>query len=253
MSTHLSNARPTPTRRDAAANRERILQSARELFADFGLDATLNDVAHHAGVGVATVYRNFRNREDLVDALWDEYLKRLREVESRALEEEDAWRGFVCFMEDMSALIAADRGLWTILHSDANKEQQIATLQSSIGFAMPEVVKRAIAAGELRSDLEPSDLSVIAVVVGSVADFADAARREVWKRYLALLLDALRTGATERSRLPIEALNAAELRLAMETWRPPKRREANREPNRSETARGRPRGRPAPKRDEGTR
>jgi AcrR family transcriptional regulator len=231
MFTDVSPARPTPQRRDAVANRERILQSARELFGEFGLDATLNDIAHHAGVGVGTVYRQFRNRDEIVDALWDEYLERQEDVATRALEEPDPWMGFVRFMEDALAMMAADRGLWTILHSDASKDRQIETLQKRVGFAMPEVVKRAIAAGELRADLEPSDLSVLAVIIGSVADFADASRRDVWRRYLALLLDGLRARVPENDQLPVPALNAAELRLSMETWRPSKRRVPRRKPD----------------------
>jgi AcrR family transcriptional regulator len=239
MSTNLSPARPTPRRRDAAANRERILQSARDLFGKFGLDATLNDIAHHAGVGVGTVYRHFRNRDEIVDALWDEYLERQGDVATRALDEPDAWTGFVRFMEDALAMMAADRGLWTILHSDASKDRQIASLQTRVGFAMPEVVKRAMAAGVLRSDLEPSDLSVLAVIIGSVADFADAARRDVWKRYLALLLDGLRARPHEDNLLPVAALNGDELRLAMETWRPSRRRVPRREPDQADSARAR--------------
>ena len=56
-------------RKDAAANRERLLTAGRELFARRGLGVTLNDVAHHAGVGVGTAYRRFSNKEELIDAI----------------------------------------------------------------------------------------------------------------------------------------------------------------------------------------
>ena len=56
-------------RRDAARNRERVLKAARELFVIQGLEATLNDVAKHANVGVGTVYRRFPTKEDLVEAI----------------------------------------------------------------------------------------------------------------------------------------------------------------------------------------
>ena len=57
-------------RKDAELNRLRILAAAREVFRDRGVAATLNDVAHHAGVGVGTVYRRFSDKEELIDALF---------------------------------------------------------------------------------------------------------------------------------------------------------------------------------------
>src|SRR4051794_26930527 len=60
----------TGLRRDAERNRQRILEAARELFAERGLGVTLNDVAHHAGVGVGTVYRRFPDKELLIDTLF---------------------------------------------------------------------------------------------------------------------------------------------------------------------------------------
>ncbi len=56
-----------PLRRDAERNRVRILAAARELFAARGLGVTLNDIAHHAGVGVGTVYRRFPDRSELIE------------------------------------------------------------------------------------------------------------------------------------------------------------------------------------------
>ncbi|HEX7609109.1 MAG TPA: helix-turn-helix domain-containing protein, partial [Solirubrobacteraceae bacterium] len=58
-----------PLRRDAERNRQRVLAAARELFAERGLDVTLDDIARGAGVGVGTVYRRFPDKEQLIDAL----------------------------------------------------------------------------------------------------------------------------------------------------------------------------------------
>lgn len=57
-------------RKDAERNRQRVLEAARELFAQRGLEATLNDVAHHADVGVGTVYRRFATKQELLDAIF---------------------------------------------------------------------------------------------------------------------------------------------------------------------------------------
>ena len=61
-------------RKDAELNRQRILAAADDLFAKYGLDVTLNDIAHHAGVGVGTAYRRFANKQQVIDALFDQRL-----------------------------------------------------------------------------------------------------------------------------------------------------------------------------------
>ncbi len=69
-----------PRRKDAERNRRRLLVAAREVFRDRGVAATLNDVAHHAGLGVGTVYRHFANKEELIDALFDDMVDDRRRV-----------------------------------------------------------------------------------------------------------------------------------------------------------------------------
>src|SRR3954454_13168984 len=86
-------------RRDAALNRERLLAAARELFAEQGLNVTLNDIAHHAGVGVGTAYRRFANKEAVIDALFEEELQKVAGVANEALTDPDAWSGLVTFLE----------------------------------------------------------------------------------------------------------------------------------------------------------
>src|ERR1700712_4164792 len=82
-------------RKDAAVNRERLLAAARELFAERGLNVTLNDIAHHAGVGVGTAYRRFANKEEVIDALFEEGLQDMAAAAQDALVDDDAWRGLV--------------------------------------------------------------------------------------------------------------------------------------------------------------
>jgi AcrR family transcriptional regulator len=100
-----------PLRRDAERNRERILQAAAELFTERGLDVTLNDIAHHAGVGVGTVYRRFPDKETLIDALFEVRLAQivaLAEAQSRV---EDPWEALSGFLERALEMQSADRAL----------------------------------------------------------------------------------------------------------------------------------------------
>src|SRR4051812_38696523 len=98
-----------PLRKDAARNRERLLWAARDLFATQGLNVTLNDIAHHAGVGVGTAYRRFSNKEEVIDALFEESIKDMVAVAEEALEESDAWLGLVHYLERSLSMRFGDR------------------------------------------------------------------------------------------------------------------------------------------------
>ena len=86
-------------RKDAAHNRELLLEAGRDLFAQRGLCVTLNDVAHHAGVGVGTAYRRFPNKEALLEAIVERQVDELEGILHDALEEDDPWVGVVTYLE----------------------------------------------------------------------------------------------------------------------------------------------------------
>jgi AcrR family transcriptional regulator len=100
-----------PLRRDAQRNRERILEAARDVFAARGFAATLDDVAHHAGVGVGTVYRRFPTKEALVEAIFTDRLEDLVTLVEEALAAPSAWDGLTDFLRRSARMHATDRGL----------------------------------------------------------------------------------------------------------------------------------------------
>src|SRR3954452_3616284 len=108
-----SSPAPTerPLRRDAERTRQRILEAARDAFAEDGLAVTLDEIARRAGVGVGTVYRRFADKEQLVDALFVERIGELVALAEASLRHEDAWEGLVGFLEGATELHACDRGL----------------------------------------------------------------------------------------------------------------------------------------------
>src|SRR5947199_7555754 len=106
----------SPLRKDAARNRERLLAAARELFASRGLDVTLNDIAHHAGVGVGTAYRRFANKQEVIDALFEQRMREVADVARAALAEPDAWTGLVDFVSQAMQMQFGDRGLTQIMN-----------------------------------------------------------------------------------------------------------------------------------------
>src|ERR1700712_4143530 len=105
-----------PLRKDAERNRERLLAAARELFATRGLGVTLNDIAHHAGVGVGTAYRRFANKEEVIDALFEQRLAAVADVAQEALDDPDAWNGLVAFISRAMHMQLGDLGLNQIMN-----------------------------------------------------------------------------------------------------------------------------------------
>ena len=98
MAQQAGEHRVRPLRRDAEMNRQRILRAASQVFTARGLQATLDDVARQAGVGVGTVYRRFPDKEALVDALFEDKLQALVTEAERALEAPDSWTGLVTLL-----------------------------------------------------------------------------------------------------------------------------------------------------------
>jgi len=214
---------PRPLRRDAERNRQRILQAAREVFAERGLGVTLDEIARHAGVGVGTVYRRFADKEALIDALFDDRIGELVAIAEQALAEDDAWEGLVRFLDRSLAMQAADRGLKDLITSSTHGRDRVAQARALLAPLVSELVRRAQAAGELRADVEPTDVPVITLMLSLVADYAADVVPELWRRYLTIVLDGLRARREEPTATAVDALDFDELGQAMRSWRPPPR------------------------------
>jgi AcrR family transcriptional regulator len=98
-------------RADALRNREAVVAAARQVFAEAGLDAPLEEIARRAGVGIGTLYRRFPSRLDLVDAILTSSVEAHVRVAEEALAMADPWEGFVHFLTEVGRLQASDRGL----------------------------------------------------------------------------------------------------------------------------------------------
>src|ERR1044072_5669499 len=99
-----------PLRADAERNRQRLLTAAKELFAQRGVEVTLDEIARHAGVGTGTAYRRFPNKDALIEALMADRIAEIGAIAEESLKDPDPWRAFAGFFERGLALMAADRG-----------------------------------------------------------------------------------------------------------------------------------------------
>lgn len=220
MTSDTVNAHPArPLRKDAEQNRQKILSAAREVFCRRGLDATLDDVAHHAGLGVGTVYRRFPSKEHLVEAMFVDRLDEIAELAEKALTADDPWEGFTQLLWKKAELHTADRGLREIIFSKAYGHQEVAEARQRMTSSCRAVFERAQQSGQLRADVSPTDLPILQLILSVVAEYSQKVDPELWRRYGTLLLDGLRADSTNHSTLPGTALSHTELDHAMKTWR----------------------------------
>ena len=180
-------------RKDAARNRDRLISAARTVFADRGIDATLDDIAREAGVGTGTAYRHFPNKKVIAAEILADATQQIATDAEDALNIDDPWDAVVVFFENTSARLAADRGQYQNLAGQANVDDKT-RIWPHIVDGITRLFDRAKEAGMIRADAEPEDAGVVFAMLGV------AFSTRTWRRYLALLLDGLR--ATERPELP---------------------------------------------------
>jgi AcrR family transcriptional regulator len=205
---------PRPMRKDAARNRGLLIQAAREVFAERGLEASLDDVARQAGVGVGTAYRHFANKYELAEAIFAEAIDGFVALADLALTLEDPWEGLVGFLEGAAETQAADRGLHEMLMG-FHDPQRMEQVQVRISASLHELVERAKGAGALPPGVEASDIGLVVMMLCTVADVAGEVAPDLWRRYLPMLLAGLRAGVE----LPVPPLADDVLRAAMSTYK----------------------------------
>jgi AcrR family transcriptional regulator len=207
-------------RSDASRNRERLLRAARELFAERGLNVTMDEIAREAGVGVGTAYRRFGNRDELVRALFEDRMREYAALAEEAVEQPDAWEALQTFLERSTAMQAADRGLHELLVGNAAALESVERVRADMLPLIEQLVRRAQESGELRPDFAVTDTAAVGVMLRQVVDFSHDVAPDLWRRYLTLLLDGLRTG---RSPLPHPPLEPEQLEDAFAHNRPRRR------------------------------
>jgi AcrR family transcriptional regulator len=189
-----------PRRKDAERNRRRLLVAAREVFRDRGVAATLNDVAHHAGLGVGTVYRHFANKEELIDALFDDMVTTVDGYVQEAAAEPDAWLGLTRALRQVCEVQAFDRGLREVMLGTGRGPERQRQMRDRVAPTVDAVVARAQEQGTLRADVVPADFPILQLMVGAVTDHIG--QPGLWRRYLAIVIDGLRARPGEPSPLP---------------------------------------------------
>ena len=196
-------------RSDARRNRERLVASARELFAAHGVDVPVEDITHHAGLGMGTLYRHFPTKEELLDAVLEDSFAELVQAAEDAAAADDAWTGFAGFLERALAAHAANRGLKDVLAARGQGAQRAEAMRARMRPLLRRMIERAQEQGTLRPDFAPEDLPLVFWTADRVIDRTAAVAPDYWRRFLGLLLDGLRADAA--TPLPRPPLTRAQL------------------------------------------
>ncbi|MGR4849220.1 TetR/AcrR family transcriptional regulator [Streptomyces violaceus] len=184
-----------PLRSDAERNRERIIAAARLVFARDGLNASMASVAREAGVGIATMFRRFPTKEELVAAVFSDRMDAYAEAVAVALEDPDPWHGFVGYIETACAMQAADYGFADVLTMTFPTAKALERRRDEAYASMVELIGRAKATGRLREDFDPSDLVLIHMANAGVVNATGEAAPDSWRRVVALLIQSLEAPA----------------------------------------------------------
>jgi AcrR family transcriptional regulator len=182
-----------PLRRDAERNRQRILEAARDAFAEDGLAVTLDEIARRAGVGVGTVYRHFPTKDALVTALTEAHFERLAHtVEGALAEGGDPWDVFAAAIWRAAEPAAADVAWCEIVAGHPSAIGGALRGQQRLAAATATLIERAQAAGHMRPDATVLDVRAIMCGLGHVATAQRGGAPLDWRRYLEIALDGLR-------------------------------------------------------------
>ncbi|MGC5015183.1 TetR/AcrR family transcriptional regulator [Streptosporangium sp. DT93] len=184
-------------RADARLNREQIIEAARALITERGPEVPMEEVARRAGVGAATLYRRFPDREALVRGVALDGFHRVVAIARDAEDEEpDAWRALSRFVHRAAAELRLATwlsiwfaGTWERLHAEPEEQR----LRRTLLRILDRLVRRAQADGDLRDDVDAGDLTMMTALLlrPLPGPRAELTQRGV-DRYLTLMLEGLR-------------------------------------------------------------
>ncbi len=176
-----------PLRKDAADRRAALLRAASEVFAEEGIDTPLDRIAERAGVGRATLYRNFANRTDIALAV---LLDEVRALGSRFAGSTEP-RAFIDFLTELSASLNRNSALGGVVRA-APSSDILTPLRLALVEAATPALRASQAAGVVRGDIKPGDIRILSAMLGAALHNAEPAERNALaRRSLSFVLDAV--------------------------------------------------------------
>jgi AcrR family transcriptional regulator len=178
-------------RADSARNHKRLIDAAKAAFSDVGPDVSLEEIARRAGVGIGTLYRHFPSRQEVLEAVYRQEVEQLAEAVPHLLESLGAREALHRWMHLFVDYIATKRLIAPSLAAAAGGPPALyASSAELITRAISTLVKRAVASGEVRKDVDPSDL--LRAMVGVSYGYGDEGWEASARRLIDILMEGLR-------------------------------------------------------------
>jgi len=178
-------------RADSTRNRQLLIDAAKAGFSEVGLNVSLEEIARRAGVGIGTLYRHFPSREAVVEAVYRREVEQLAEAVPQLLETSPAGEALHKWMHLFVDYIATKRVIAPSLATAAGRTSALyATSAELITRAVSTLLKCAVASGDVRKDIDPSDL--LRALVGVSYGNPDAGWEASARRLVDILMDGLR-------------------------------------------------------------
>jgi AcrR family transcriptional regulator len=181
----------THLRADAQRNLERILEAARAVFAEEGLDASVADVAERAGVGTATIFRRFPTKDDLVAAMLERELEAIVVRARAAVEAKDPAVAIADFFSGVVETFIEDRCFCEASGGDLFERPRIQALVGELIAVTDQLLRRAQAAGAIRRDVVAEDIGFLINAVGLAGLRLEHTAPGAWRRYVEIVLAGL--------------------------------------------------------------
>jgi AcrR family transcriptional regulator len=183
-------------RADARRNRERIMASARELFAREGPDAQMDDIAAHAGVGIGTVYRHFPTKEALLTAMVRDRFAVFAEIARAAEQIADPFDALATMMRESAEAVEHDMGFQLAMMGANELDWDGVELEkAALTEVVARIIERAVVTGAVRPDLSGEDYPMIMCGITSTMYFKPGSAD--WRRHLELVLQGIRAQTAE--------------------------------------------------------
>lgn len=182
-------------RADAERNRRLLVDAARELFAERGLDAPLDEIARRAGVGNATLYRRFPERRHLIAEVFADTLREIVEATERALANPEPWAAFTEHLTLVCRLQAGNFALADLLTAGVPGAPELERLRGRAFDGLVRLIERAKASGDLREDFGHEDIALILMANAGLIERTAATAPTAWQRHLSYVLDGLHASA----------------------------------------------------------
>jgi AcrR family transcriptional regulator len=181
----------THLRADAQRNLDRILEAARAVFAEDGLEASVADVAERAGVGTATIFRRFPTKDDLVAAMLERELVALTARAQAAAAADDPAAAFADFFSDAVETFIDNRCFCEASGGDLFTRPRIQELVGEVTIAWERLLRRVREAGAIRRDVVAEDIGFLLNAVGHAGLRLERTAPGAWRRYVEIVLAGL--------------------------------------------------------------